>query len=430
MTPRPSSRWAIIGIDRRMRRALGLVAICVAVPGIATAQEAPQLELGGMVRARAELYDGRPFGPVGPGEDDYILWRALAHAELKADEDWTAYVQIGLHAQSGRDRGPAPTDRGAPDIRQAYIDVRLGDRVRVKAGRQELFFGSSRLVSARDGPNLRRVFDGARLAYRRARWRADAFLARPVEDRPGAFDDRGDRGQLFGGLYVTRTAGAHGLDLYYLYLARDDVRFGVDSADERRHSFGTRLFGRSGSFDYNLEAVVQTGSFGAKSIGAWTVASDLGVTFAQRPFAPRIGLKANITSGDGSSGDNRLGTFNPLFPNLSYFNEAALLAPQNHMDIHPSLTLSLTPRLQVTGGADWFWKTRRSDDIYRGPGVGIGARGGHRTIGRQADINVRWRPAGAVEVKLAYVRFDVGEALQRRSGADLNYLMASIQSAF
>jgi hypothetical protein len=398
----------------------------------APAQEVANLQFdgGGTVRARSEIYDGRPFGGTGPGDDDYMLWRALAHAELRSDDAWIAHLQIGWHRQSGRDRGPAPTDEGAPDVRQAFVDLRVRDRTRIKVGRQELSFGSSRLVSARDGPNLRRVFDGALASHERGAWRAKVFLVRPVEDRTGAFDDAADGDQLFGGVYLTRAVEKKGLDLYYLVLDRQDARFGAETARERRHSFGVRVFGQSEFIDYNLEAVAQAGRFGARDIRAWTVASDLGATFAQTRLSPRLGLKANLTSGDRDPGDNRLGTFNPLFPNLSYFNEAALLAPQNHIDLHPSLTISPNSRLEVSTGVDWFWKAARADDVYRGPGLPIGARGGSRSIGRQIDLNVRWRPTNAVEIKASFVRLDVGRALKKAGGRNTQFVMLSAQTRF
>jgi hypothetical protein len=415
-----------------MKRSLLIAGVAMVFPTLGHAQEDPmiQFDAGGTVRARGEVYDGRSFGLTGSGDDDYILWRVLTHAQLRSDDAWTAHLELGWHEQSGRDRAPAPTDQGRPDIRQAFVDVRLWDRTRIKIGRQELSFGTSRLVSTRDGPNLRRVFDGAKATQGRDAWQATVFLVRPVEDRTGAFDDQADSDQLFGGVYLTRTAGKKGLDLYYLMLNREDARFGAETGRERRHSVGMRLFGQSGLLDYNLEAVAQAGKFGAKDIRAWTVASDLGATISKAHSSPRLGLKVNVTSGDPDPTDDRLGTFNPLFPNLAYFNDAALLAPQNHIDLHPSLTLSLDPRFQVSTGADWFWKTVRADDVYRGPGLPVGARGGSRSIGRQLHLSMRWRPTDAVEIKAGFVRFDVGRALRDVGGQDTNYAMFSTQSRF
>lgn len=393
--------------------------------------DALQFEVGATVRLRAETYDGRPFGSTGPGDEDFVLWRALTHVEVSKGEAWTVYLQLGWHEQSGRDRGPTPTDEGDPDVRQAYVDARVWDGGQVRIGRQELAFGSSRLVSARDGPNLRRVFDGALVDQQVGAWRARAFVVRPVEDRPAAFDDRADGDQLFGGVYATRMVAPEiGYDVYYLGLGREEARFASGSGRETRHSVGARLFGRKQRWDYNVEAVAQWGSFGDSQIRAWTVASDIGLTLESAPFAPRVGLKANVTSGDDDPSDLTLGTFNPLFPNLSYFNEASLLSPQNHIDIHPSLTLNLSPTLKASAGIDFFWKADAADAVYRGPGIPVTGSGRSRSVGRQVDVNLRWRPDARTEVKLSYVRLDVGRALREGGGEDANFGMFSLQRGF
>lgn len=138
------------------------------------------------------------------------------------------------------------------------------------------------------------------------------------------------------------------MDVYYLGLQREDAAFQQGEADEGRHSFGTRLSGQPGGFDYNFEGVVQTGSFGDASILAWTIASDTGYTFKSVPMTPRVGLKADIASGDSNPRDDRLTTFNALFPKQPYFSEASLLAPANLIDIHPALTLHITEKCAFT----------------------------------------------------------------------------------
>ncbi|MCR2572501.1 alginate export family protein, partial [Salmonella enterica] len=76
-------------------------------------------------------------------------------------------------------------------------------------------------------------------------------------------------------------------------------------------------------------------------IRAWTLATDTGLRWTELPLQPRLGLKADIASGDGNLHDGRLGTFNALFPKSAYFSEASLLAPANLMDVQPTLTLRL-----------------------------------------------------------------------------------------
>jgi hypothetical protein len=101
-----------------------------------------------------------------------------------------------------------------------------------------------------------------------------------------------------------------------------------------RRARGARPWRTSGPLDYNLEIVAQTGRFGDDDIRAWTIASDTGYRI-EAAGSPRVGLRADITSGDRNPGDTRLGTFNPLFPKGAYFGLIASAGPANRMDLHP-----------------------------------------------------------------------------------------------
>ena len=51
----------------------------------------------------------------------------------------------------------------------------------LRAGRQEMSFGSSRLVGVRESPNVRQSFDGLRATLGVEGWLVDGFLTRPAE---------------------------------------------------------------------------------------------------------------------------------------------------------------------------------------------------------------------------------------------------------
>jgi len=80
--------------------------------------------------------------------------------------------------------------------------------------------------------------------------------------------------------------------------------------------------------DYNFEFVFQWGSFGGGDIRAWMVASDTGYTFRYLPLRPRIGLKADIASGDSDPNDRDLQTFNAMFSKGSILIEHRCWAQQ------------------------------------------------------------------------------------------------------
>src|ERR1043165_6052114 len=154
------------------------------------------------------------------------------------------------------------------------------------------------------------------------------------------------------------------VDLYYLGLERKDAEFNQGTAREVRHTLGTRLWGKAHQLDYNFEFVYQFGTFGKGDISAWTAASDTGYTFESTPWKPRLGLKADSTSGDRNPNDRDLETFNPLFPRGAYFSEAGLIGPANFIDLNPCLDLRLTDQATLILGWDFFWRESSRDGLY------------------------------------------------------------------
>jgi len=378
------------------------------------------LSLSGEIRERFEYYSEPLFGLGGVEEDRYLLHRLLLGMDLHAGEHARVFLQLGNHLEGGKKAARSPTDVDEFDIQQGFVDLSIPfdarSKLMLRAGRQELDFGSGRLVSVREGANIRRAFDGARLTLTAGDATFDAFAVRSVNLKVGALNDDPNPHEAFWGFYgvlpLPVLPDGHA-DLYYLGLKRDDAVFQQGVADELRHTFGTRLWGKPGAWDYDYEAVVQTGSFGRADILAWTVATDTGYTVRSAPFQPRLGLKADIASGDHNPNDNRLTTFNALFPKQPYFSEASLIAPANIIDVHPSVSLQLTKAVELTTEVDFFWKHRIEDAIYAPPGQPL-VRAGQsdsRYIGSQTNTQLEWQLSHSVSFTLYYSHFFAAAAV-------------------
>lgn len=397
------------------------------------------LSLSGEVRERFEYYSEPLFGLRGVASDDYLLHRLLLSADLHAGEYLRLYVQFGDFLEAGKVAGRAPTDVDEFDLQQVFVDLTFPFSTRSKlllrAGRQEINLGSGRLVSVRDGTNIRRSFDGARLTFTTGAAAFDIIAARTVNLKVGAFNDDPNQHEALWGIYgalpLPALPDGH-VDLYYLGLQRDNASFQQGVANERRHSFGARLWGKPGGWDYNYEALIQTGSFGNADILAWTVATDTGYTFDSLPFRPRLGLKADIASGDGNPKDGRLTTFNALFPKQPYFSEASIIAPANLIDVHPSLLLQLSEHLSMTADWDLFWKQRVEDAIYTLPGRPLVRAGKSkaRFIGTQANAGLEWQIHRNISWTLYYSHFFAGAAVTDAGGRDVDFIGSWITLRF
>lgn len=392
--------------------------------------ETMTLTFGADARVRAQYYRPDSFGIDG-GNDGYILFRGLAHGDLRVGRHIQIFVQLGIHDEAGRAGGPIRTDRNLLDLHQGFFEWK-GEKLSLRAGRQEMTLGTSRLISAREAPNIRRAFDGIRTAWKHGSSRVDAFAFHPVLNKTGAFDDVWNKSEGLLGIYATLTPTRLtplSVDLYWLGYKRDRAVFAAAEGREYRHSFGTRFFGAAKGWDWNTEAVLQTGQVGDQSVFAWTIASDTGFTFDDMFWLPRLGLKADIASGDGNPGDGKLHTFNALYPTPTYFSEASLLSPGNIMDLQPTLTLKPTRGLSFILGWNFLWKHQKEDAVYAPPPpltVIPGTTGTDKYIGDQIKLEGRYRFDPQWEVRIAAAYFRAGNALTQAGGRDVSFFMTSL----
>ncbi len=385
------------------------------------------LSFGGEAREMVEGYRNEFFSTAGDADSVYLLQRFLLHMDYHAGDRFRLFTQLQSSFEDGK---PGNSDVNEVDLHQLFADVNFQldseTTLTIRGGRQELSFGSERLIGVREGTNNRRAFDAGKIIYKTGDLRVDVFGGSPVEWDQGAFDDQVIDGVSLWGIYTTfslRKFTDAKVDLYYIGLHRSEATFSQGTAKEERHTIGGRLFGGNGRWDFNHEAVYQFGHFGRGDIRAWTVATDHGYTFDSARTKPRIGLKAAIASGDRDRDDDRLGTFNPLYPRGNYFTEAALLGPQNFMDLRPGIGLKITEDISLDLGADFYWRQSTDDGVYRPSGSQIysGDESRARFVGTDLSVSAEWRATSYFTVAGAYTHFFAGKFIRDAGGADVDY---------
>lgn len=376
------------------------------------------LSFGAEVRERFEYYENRNWDA---GLDDgYLLQRYIAHADLHLGSNARLFTQLASNFATDRAGGPRPTDEDRLDLHQAFLDVRLAlspsAPVTVRVGRQEIDYEDARLITVREGANVRLSFDAVRAMQPIGGWRLDVFVAAPVETSPAVFDDGWEKGQRLWGAYAFGPILVDTLEVDLFYFGFDNRRatFDEGTAHEVRHSLGARVSGEPAGFDYNVELVGQFGDFGSGSIRAWMVASDLGYTLRSSSLQPRIGLQANATSGDEDLRDGDLQTFNPLFPQASYFSDASLIGPLNHIDVDPALTVSPMKAVAIQLRYDAFWRESLADGVYQTSRALITTGQGNpsRYVGGEAAIRAQWRATSHTTLVATYSHFFSGPFLR------------------
>jgi len=380
------------------------------------------LSVGSEVRLRYEYYKNNQWGQGPQDHGGYVWGRLLPYADLHIGPYFRAFAQAIAAYEWGDAAGVSPPDEDQLDLLQGFIDVRLpaGDKTTllVRGGRQLLHYGSERLIGLRYGPNVPQPFDAVLLRLEHGPWRVDAFYARPVEIGRGTWDDEADDTQDAWSLYATRAlpllGEGSGVDVYYIGYRDDRAAFAQGEGRERRHTVGVRWFGAAAGYDWNCEGFYQFGSFDNSSangeISAWSLASSSGYTFGGARLQPRIGLKANVISGDDDAGDPDLQTFNALFPKGKYFGEIGLLGPYNLVNVHPTLLLNLTGKLTLDVASVFYWRYSTHDGIYDNAGNVIrdGADSGKRFIGSQLEALFTYAFIREIEASASYSVFIPG----------------------
>ncbi len=399
------------------------------------------LSFGGETRQHFEYIDNNDWG-LGPQDSNgYYLQRWLLHGDLRVGDRFRVFTQFMSGIEAGRVGGSRGVDEDRFDLHQAFADFRfLGSQEKksftVLAGRQEIIFGSRRFFNYRERPNMRLSHDAAMGILRWNNLDVRIFGARPVGLDPGYFDDESTDGQTVWGVYsVYNLKGIPlNVDLYYLGDHRQRGAFDQGTADELRHTVGTRLWGKTHGLDYNFEFLYQFGKFNSLNIKAYALASDTGYTFRfGEKRSLRLSLRADIYSGDDDRNDGELNSFNPFFPKGKHISQLAATGLINQRDLHPRINFVLDRHWSATISTEFIWRDSLDDGIYSiGNGLlRTGATSRARYVGTQPELEVKYTFNPHVDLKGIFVYFDAGNFIKENPPAgDITYLGSMLTFRF
>ncbi|MEM7574637.1 MAG: alginate export family protein [Bacteroidota bacterium] len=331
------------------------------------------LTLGGGYRARL---DHTRNGNFGTEDETSYLQRLDFHAALNFNNRVKLFTEF-YHGFSSA--GEVTLQSDDIDLHQAFIDWKVLDgedrMIKLRLGRQEIGYGASRLVGIRNGPNIRRSFDMGQVRMQFQKTKIDVFYgaevgvsANPFDNASTLFNSNTSNPELWG-VYLNTSLheNLRSLDLYYLGFHSDLSAFNDVSAEETRHSFGLRSYGSLGRFTYNTELIFQSGKLGNSDVFAYNFETDWKYLLVNRRWKLQIGLKLDWSSGDRETGDNRIGTFNPIFVNPGIYSLASVNTPANMFSFHPNVGIRPSKNLYVYFDYAFFFRTQTSDGFYRPP---------------------------------------------------------------
>jgi hypothetical protein len=390
-----------------MKKLLTLITLLTAC--LCKAQDSTHINIGGEVRFQYFYFKNQDWGEAPPDKDGFILSRFLGHADLHSGKHFRAYAELQSSLADGQADKPSPVDQNPLDLHQLFIDYSLKN-LTFRIGRQELSYGSQRLVAVREAPNNRQSFDGVKLMYNRSNLKLDLFYSSYVVAKSNIFDDALNKDTRLWGAYAV----IHHLDIYYLGIYKKSTTFNDGKGKEIRHSLGARLWKTTSDFQYDIEGVYQMGTFNNGNIDAWTLSANLSYKW--------FGIKTEAISGDKTLNDNKLNTFNPLYPKGAYFGLAALIGPYNLIDAHPYIQVKPTKKLLLAIDYDLFWRMSRNDGLYAVNGRLLYANNTAKHIGKQLGGELTYTPNKRLLFRQEITWFKAGDYL-KQSGPGKDILM-------
>lgn len=404
---------------------------------VTTPKKEVRYNFGGEVRYQYFLFKNQDWGEAPVDKDGFLLTRYLGHIDFRAGQHFRTFAELQSSISSGQVQSPSPVDENTLDLHQAYLEyiglMKTNKKLTVRFGRQELSYGSQRLVAVREGPNNRQSFDAGRLMFQSEKTKIDLFYANYVIARSNIFDDRFSNSTRFWGAYSTfkNVTLIQNLDLYYLGIHKKASTFDENKGQETRHSIGARAFKSSQTWQYDMEGLYQFGDFNHSNISAWTLSSNVSYTFSERNAKPQVGLKIEAISGDKNYNDGKLNTFNPLFPRGAYFGLAALIGPYNLIDAHPYVQVNLSKEIVFAVDYDLFWRMSRNDGLYavNGKIIYSGAAGVSKQIGRQLGASLELPLGKYFDFKQEFTWFSAGKYL-KQAGPGKDILMTGSTLTF
>ncbi len=333
------------------------------------------LNLGGQIRPRVEHYSNRFW--VKENDETFYSQRLAFYANLNVGRHIRVFSELYNGYTSHRKEF---VEYDELEFHQLFAEYKgnLSEKTKIslRFGRQEMAFGSARLVGFREGPNIRRTFDAGRVILNINKVKIQGFYGKEVRPNFYAFDNdftlfdgNATNPQLWG-VYATvpskRVFGNQ--EIYYLGFQSDSSRFNDVSGEETRHTVGLRRFGKLGKrFGFNTELIYQFGEIGDSDISAFNIETDYHYELIHTKWTPSIGLKLEYTSGDRKTGDGKINTFNPMFVNPAYYSLAKNITPANMISIHPSITIKPVNKLKLYAEWGMFWRASKHDGLYTPP---------------------------------------------------------------
>ncbi|HTU26836.1 MAG TPA: alginate export family protein [Pirellulales bacterium] len=354
----------------------------------------------------------------------YTLTRSRIYLDVWYTDLFRVYVEMQDSQTTPQSQPPLASDADHADLLNLFADLKLGEYddspIYLRGGRQELNYGSQRLISSSDFPNVRRTFSGIKGFWRSENWDLDGFAVEPVEMLVDRFDQPNPRIQFAGIWSNYRPCQGQQIDTYYLFL--DDTNqtasgnFGAVGGYDVS-TLGARYAGDWENSLWDFEGMYQFGRYVNEQTIAGGSATGLGRRFASLPSTPQFWVYYEWASGNRYPGDPVHRTFNQLYPwGHAYFGYLDLVGRQNIRDLNMQFTCFPTKWITPVVQYHIFRLDSARDALYAANGAVLrydptGAAG--RDVGDEIDFTVNFHVSEHQDVFVGYSKLFAGSFIKQ-----------------
>jgi hypothetical protein len=386
------------------------------------------LDLGGQYRIRS-MHERNIRGLNLTGnDDDFVLHRTRLYLNARYGDRLRAYAEY-LDAESNHeDFAPRPIEVNRSDMLNLFADLRLLEcpgELWFRIGRQELLYGSERLVSPLDWANTRRTFEGFKFFWEGQDWNLDFFATRPVVPDPIHFDSADEEQEFFGGWGTYKATAGHTFDVFAIQFNN-----GRGTSDFQFTTLGGRWLGSRDSWRWELEGGTQLGENTSGSTHqAGFATGGLGYQWTDYCWQPHLWCYYDWASGGDQLGANQ--GFHHLFPlGHKYLGYMDLFGRSNIQSPNAQFTIQPHPKLKLLAWYYYLFLDTRADTPYTVVMTPFSPASApaSRDLGHELDLVATISLTPRMDVLLGYSHFFAGDyyrltpGLPYREDADFFYV--------
>ncbi|MFN0055137.1 MAG: alginate export family protein [Planctomycetales bacterium] len=398
------------------------------------------LSTGGEVRYRL-MDEANRLRAVPPGVKNlavYNLWRYRQYVDLKVGDSFRVYAELLEADMFDNPLAVTGIDVNQWDLQNLFFDLKLleiDDRpLYLRYGRQELLYGSQRLLSPLDWANIRRNWQGFKFFTKGPDWDLDAWSTYPVNTasfgngqvllNDGTFDSPNLNHNFSGAWFTYKGVKDQTWDLYYFWDWNREL-ISPHFAGGNRQTIATRWLRSFPVTDFGevdrtwlaeVEGGYQYGDDFGRRVNAGFCTTGVGHQWTGLRWQPTLWLYYDWASGSRNYNGRSTQTFSQQYGlTHAFLGQIDNIARQNITDINGKFSVTPVKQLNLEAQYHWFNLQNPHDVLYIITGQPFGKPNTGRHVGQEVDAVATYTYSPNFSVQFGYFYFWYGDFVQNNS---------------